>query len=167
MGEIPRFGTKAAKAASEAAAKSRGEKKLAVPIFFSHPWLRPYDLRPDTPQNIKAKKLVQFAMWYERFCFERTGIKVDVWYWIDYSCVDQDSPHPGIAVLPAFIAACEVVLTWQTPDFDRRCWTTVERMLAYSFSLWSRKGVDGEGVKWGSVWNGGGHMALWPYSLIA
>jgi hypothetical protein len=90
-------------------------------------------MKPDSPYNIKAKKLVQFAMWYTRYCQVRTGMNVDVWFWIDYSCVDQDDPHAGIAFLPAFIAACDVILTWQTPDFDRRCWTMVERMLGYSF----------------------------------
>lgn len=133
--KIPRFGDAKLNlcTAQAAAAKSKREGKVAVPVFFSHPWLRPHEFQPDSAKNIKARKLVQFAKWYSRFCFEKTGIEIDVWYWIDYACVDQDWPHPGIAVLPAFIAACEIVLTWQTPDFDRRCWTMVERMLSYSF----------------------------------
>ena len=38
-----------------------------------------------------------------------------------------------MAALPLYIACCTKVVVWRTPDFDRRCWTMVERLLSYSF----------------------------------
>eukprot|EP01043_Picozoa_sp_COSAG02_P098977 COSAG02_NODE_35100_length_474_cov_0.461333_1_plen_32_part_01 len=29
---------------------------------------------------------------------------------IDYACVDQDEPGPGIAALPLYVAACQLIL---------------------------------------------------------
>merc|ERR1719409_1108322 len=41
----------------------------------------------------------------------------------------------GTAALPVYIASCMKVVNWRTPDFDRRCWTMVERLLSYSFCI--------------------------------
>ena len=39
----------------------------------------------------------------------------------------------AMAALPLYIACCTKVVVWRTEDFDRRCWTMVERLLSYSF----------------------------------
>ena len=39
----------------------------------------------------------------------------------------------AMAALPLYIACCSKVVVWRTVDFDRRCWTMVERLLSYSF----------------------------------
>eukprot|EP00929_Paragymnodinium_shiwhaense_P065096 TRINITY_DN32675_c0_g1_i6.p1 TRINITY_DN32675_c0_g1~~TRINITY_DN32675_c0_g1_i6.p1 ORF type:complete len:2595 (+),score=526.95 TRINITY_DN32675_c0_g1_i6:959-8743(+) len=120
--------------------KEKAARRI-VPFFLSHRWLRTRGPRaghhPDSEDNIKAKCLVDFAKWFSRLAAEK-GLHCEVVYWIDYCCCDQRNPlmtEIGIAALPLYISACMKVIAWATPDFDRRCWTMVERLLSYSFCI--------------------------------
>ena len=44
----------------------------------------------------------------------------DVAFWIDYACVDQDSPQAGIEALPLYAAACPVLAAYATNDYAAR-----------------------------------------------
>ncbi len=113
-----------------------------LPIFFSHRWLRTQGMadehRPDGVDNPKARCLAEFGRWYENYWAAGSGMQVEVFLWIDYACVDQNPglPHDAaIAALPLYIASCQAVVTWQTPDFDRRCWPMLERRSLQSYIL--------------------------------
>ena len=104
---------------------------LIVPFYLSHRWLRvrgaPSSHHPDSVHNIKARQLVKFAKWFKRFASER-GFDCGVAFWTDFCCSEQDNPTDAelaVMALLAYIAACIDVVTWQTPDFDSRCWLMV------------------------------------------
>eukprot|EP00930_Biecheleria_cincta_P035086 TRINITY_DN24163_c0_g1_i1.p1 TRINITY_DN24163_c0_g1~~TRINITY_DN24163_c0_g1_i1.p1 ORF type:complete len:1944 (-),score=324.17 TRINITY_DN24163_c0_g1_i1:98-5167(-) len=117
--------------------RTKAERHLVV-FMLSHRWLRTQgrgDHHPDSEDAIKARKLVSFARWFKNMAL-RAGLLVDVAYWIDFCCCEQDDRHGvelSIAALPLYIASCTQVIAWRTPDFHRRCWTMVERVLSYSF----------------------------------
>ncbi|CAL1174051.1 unnamed protein product [Cladocopium goreaui] len=111
------------------------EQRLVV-FLLSHRWLRTEsDYHPDSEDNVKANKLVSFARWFMRLA-DAAGVPCEVAFWIDYCCCEQEDRFGmdlAMAALPLYIACCTKVVVWRTPDFDRRCWTMVERLLSYSF----------------------------------
>jgi hypothetical protein len=110
-------------------------EKCIVPVYLSHTWLRKD--HPDTRRHTKAKTLVRFATWLMDNASQQK-IDCEVFFFVDYCCMETN-PAPticrdlGVVSLPLFMACCEQVLTWRTPDFDRRCWSMLERLMAYSF----------------------------------
>jgi hypothetical protein len=150
LGELPRAGGKSGAEEVEdllhkiakqmpSGSTSNDAADRLVPFFLSHRWLRCQGPRsvhhPDSLDNIKARQLVAFAEWFMA-CNRAAGFKCEVAFWIDWSCADQDNPdiiEMHSAALPLFVSACSKVISWQTPDFERRCWLMVERLLAYCF----------------------------------
>ena len=58
----------------------------------------------------------------------------EVAFWVDFACVNQDNPLPGIAALPLY-GACPVILCHETDGCgDRAAWTRVERVLSLAYS---------------------------------
>lgn len=119
---------------------TQAKSKLVI-FFLSHRWLRAKGPRashhPDSQDNVKATRLVAFAKWFIKLA-QKTGLRCEVAFWVDWSCCEQDDPHKtalGISALPLYIAACTKILAWRTPDFERRCWTMVERVLSYAFCV--------------------------------
>ena len=41
---------------------------------------------------------------------------------------------PGITALPLYIGACPIILCHETPTYEERAWTRLERVLSFSFS---------------------------------
>lgn len=106
-------------------------KDSIVVIYFSHTWTRRN--HPDSEMHLKARTMVQFAQWMMEKA-GRVGIACDVFFWVDYSCLDTEvNLDLGLALLPLFVASCTDILMWRTPDYESRCWTMVERLLAYCF----------------------------------
>jgi len=111
-----------------ASAEDEAERRIVL-VYLSHTWSRKDN--PDTEGAQKARGLVRFARWFmERAT--RHQMQCELFFWVDYCCLDVDI-DVGIQALPLYVATCTEILTWQTPDFDRRCWTMVERLLAYCF----------------------------------
>ncbi|CAE7483072.1 unnamed protein product, partial [Symbiodinium sp. CCMP2456] len=146
-GQLPKYGAEAGATSVEelldevedrlGVLRDAAERQLVV-FLLSHRWLRTAGSQrghPDSAENIKARKLVTFAKWFMRMA-AAAGVQCEVAFWIDYCCCEQDDffgADLAMAALPLYIAACTKVLVWRTPDFDRRCWTMVERLLSYSF----------------------------------
>ena len=57
----------------------------------------------------------------------------EIFFWIDYSCVNQRTKKAYMSALPLFISACTTTVTIDSTDFDMRAWTRAESMLAYAF----------------------------------
>ncbi|CAE7872443.1 unnamed protein product [Symbiodinium microadriaticum] len=96
--------------------------------------LRPafYAESRDNKSKSKLRGLVEFASWFkERAAHQR--MDVELYFWIDYCCLSSDEASTALAALPLFISACTEILAWRTPDFDRRGWPLMERLLAYCF----------------------------------
>lgn len=150
LGELPCCGHPDGAACVDEVLRVVGENLSLIPgtaerhlvaFFLSHRWLRtkgPHSSHhPDTEDGVKAARLVAFAKWFMSFA-KSEGLRCEVAFWIDYCCCSQNDPKTmdlGIAALPLYIATCTKVVAWRTADFERRCWTMVERLLSYSFCV--------------------------------
>jgi len=101
--------------------------------FFSHRWLRPSKdpktAHPDDERGTKAKVVAALGERIQLYNENRGGH----FFWIDYCCVDQDDPLPGVMKLPVFIALCMKIWCYvDTPDYMDRAWTRLERVVMAS-----------------------------------
>jgi hypothetical protein len=46
-----------------------------------------------------------------------------LYFWIDFACIHYDDRPTGIAALPAYVATCNDMLCYETPDYSRRAWS--------------------------------------------
>jgi hypothetical protein len=111
-----------------------------VEVFMvSHRWLRPSRDRrqahADGPGNEKARALHQFSLWRRAWVRHRHGFLPEIFYWIDYNCIDQARTQEAVPLLPLWVACCERFLRIETPDYDERTWCRVEPLLSYVFSF--------------------------------
>src|SRR5688500_2964730 len=65
-----------------------------VEVFMvSHRWLRPSldptRSHPDGPDHEKARAVHQFSLWRRQWVLHQHGFLPEIFYWIDYSCIDQ------------------------------------------------------------------------------
>ena len=81
---------------------------------------------PDDAERSKAKALIEFGKWFKRACGKNTapGItqdgRIDIYWWIDWACTDQDNPGPDMAALPAYAAVCHSIFAaWNDVYKDR------------------------------------------------
>jgi hypothetical protein len=111
-----------------------------VELFMvSHRWLRPSldpsRSHPDSPNGEKARALNEFSLWRRQWVLSRHGFLPEIFYWIDYSCIDQDNAAAAVPLLPLWVACCERFLRIETEDYDERTWCRVEPLLSYVFSF--------------------------------
>jgi len=148
LGKLPKYGVDGGAEAVPAAITrtmenlkclERQAEKSIILVYVSHSWLRPG--HPASQEDVKAKTLVRFATWLMNKA-KNKKMECEVFFWIDFCCIQseddemEDLPGTsdiGVTALPMFVASSTHVLTWLTPDFDRRCWSMLERLLAYSF----------------------------------
>jgi hypothetical protein len=107
--------------------------------MVSHRWLRP-SLEPsrsqaDNPGGEKARALNEFSRWRRQWVLHRHGFLPEIYYWIDYSCIDQENSAAAVPLLPLWVACCERFLRIETADYDERAWCRVEPLLSYVFSF--------------------------------
>ena len=117
-----------------------------ITVLFSHRWIRPdidpAKAHPDDEAGAKAKVMVEFADWLMWFMTEIgngtlaevTVEPMEVAFWLDWNSVDQEDVWPGVKALPLYVGACSVFAYFNTPEYEPRCWTRVERVMAYAFS---------------------------------
>ena len=89
---------------------------------------------PDDAERSKAKALIEFGKWFKRACTapfgeglpgSETGAvtihkDLEIYWWIDWACTDQDDPGPDMAALPAYAAVCHgIVAAWNDVYKDR------------------------------------------------
>ena len=126
-GAIPPFSANLTVDAKEAL-QDRG-----VVMFVSHRWLRSASGEPDDDARTKFKALVAFAHYYEHFYCRQAGAR-NIYFWIDYACIDQDNMLPGVQSLPLYVAASNDLLVYETKDYADRAWCCAEMVLAYCFN---------------------------------
>ena len=120
---------------------------------------------PDDAARSKAKALIAYGDWLKRFQSggndRLTGISMDddleIFWWIDWACIDQDAPGPDMAALPAFAAACAGIVAAWSPEYASRAWCQVELLMAHAFMTKGDKvfvvpdgfaGAEPQGGKW-------------------
>lgn len=101
---------------------------------------------PDDASHSKAKELVEYAKWFTRLQ-KKENVKdfakyhpdkvpeVEVFWWIDYACTDQDNAGPDMAALPAFAAACAGIVAAWSDRYSGRAWCRVELLVGYAFMV--------------------------------
>jgi hypothetical protein len=113
--------------------------RLVEVFMVSHRWLQPSLDRtrshPDRPDNEKARALHEFSLWRRQWVLDRHGFEPEIFYWLDYSCVDQANPAAAVQMLPLWVACCERFLRIETDDYEERTWCRVEPLLSYVFSF--------------------------------
>jgi hypothetical protein len=111
-----------------------------VEIFMvSHRWLRPsldpLLSHPDSCDNEKARAINEFSSWRREWVLQRHNFLPEIYYWIDFSCIDQDNTAESVSLLPLWVACCERFLRIETEDYNERTWCRVEPLLSYVFSF--------------------------------
>jgi hypothetical protein len=111
-----------------------------VEVFMvSHRWLCP-SLDPsrshaDNAEGEKARAIQEFSRWRRQWVLHRHGFLPEIFYWIDYSCMDQENTADAVPLLPLWVACCERFLRVETADYDERAWCRVEPLLSSIFSF--------------------------------
>ena len=122
---------------------------------------------PDDAARSKAKALIAYGDWLKRarLSEDTDGTLVDIsvdrdleiFWWIDWACSDQDAPGPDIAALPAFAAACAGIVAAWSPEYASRAWCQVELLMAHAFMTRGDKvfvvpdgfaGAEPQGGRW-------------------
>jgi hypothetical protein len=111
-----------------------------VEVFMvSHRWLRPSidrtQAHPDGVGNEKAKTINEFSLWRREWVLKRHRFLPEIYYWIDFCCMDQSNTEGAVPMLPLWIACCERFLRIETVDYEERTWCRVEPLLSYVFSF--------------------------------
>lgn len=93
--------------------------------FLSHRWSFPREGLPDDELNSKAEIVVRLSN------YTKSLYKKDCYWWIDYTCADQENCAGHIASLPLYIAASSIRSVYiPGGDYDNRGWIRVERALS-------------------------------------
>ena len=98
---------------------------------------------PDDAYGSKARALCEYAKWFKRARCKGTlawyapdvtnAEDMEIFWWIDFACTNQDDLGPDMAALPAYAAACSgIVATW-TDEYASRAWCQVELLMAHAF----------------------------------
>ena len=112
---------------------------------------------PDDADHSKAKALIEYAKWFKRACTLDVAIGVgeyveavtstvamatsglssapdiEIFWWIDWCCANQDDPRMDIAALPAFAASCAGIVAVWNGVYQERAWCQLELLVAYAF----------------------------------
>ena len=108
-------------------------------IMVSHRWLRPSldrsTAHPDHSDNRKAQAINEFSTWRRQWVLNRHGFLPEIFYWIDFACIDQTDTSAAVPLLPMWVACCERFLRIEADDYDTRAWCRLEPLLAYVYSF--------------------------------
>ena len=123
-----------------------------VEIFMlSHRWLRPSidvtQSHPDDSSSSKARAIIEFTNWRRRWVQTRHGFVPQLFYWIDYSCLDRRDMANNITMLPLWVACCERVLCFETDDYHSRAWCRLELLLSHVFGFADHQTVIDPGFR--------------------
>ncbi|CAF3765457.1 unnamed protein product [Rotaria socialis] len=107
--------------------------------MVSHRWLRPRlnsnEAHLDSIDNQKVKVINEFIKWRRHLVTLIHGFVPQIFYWIDFCCIDQYDIGPAIPLLPLWVACCERFLRIETPDYSKRAWCRLEPLLSYVFQF--------------------------------
>ena len=124
LGRMPKYSEQLFITMTEAHSRAQSKGQRFFIEFFSHRW--PDVNQPDDKHNSQAKALVQWSLF-------RRANGLDVYFWIDYSCMDQEDVLPGVQMLPLYVASSNNILCYDSPDYEERAWCRLERMLFAAF----------------------------------
>lgn len=107
--------------------------------YVKYLWLRPRinsnESHPDSINNEKAKVINEFSKWRQKWVELKHGFIPEIFYWIDFCCINQHDLTTAIPLLPIWTACCERFLRIETPDYSERAWCRLEPLLSYVFQF--------------------------------
>mgnify|MGYP004082595817 CR=1 FL=1 len=88
---------------------------------------------PDDAEHSKARALIEYAAWFKRKALAPAGQRdgtmrdisfenIEIFWWIDWACTDQDNPGPDMAALPAYAAVCAGMVAAWSDEYAGRAW---------------------------------------------
>ncbi|KAF4972131.1 hypothetical protein FZEAL_9663 [Fusarium zealandicum] len=120
------------------------ESEVDFVIFFSYRWINKAKpaKSPDGENNTQLWRMVEATEEFLRL--HPTISKDKLGVWVDYSCVCQDDPMPGVRALPMILMQCNAVISLYDDDDDDygRAWCSVEVLMiqaikrSYNLHLW-------------------------------
>lgn len=111
-------------------------------IFFSYRWINKAipATSPDDEAHTQYRRMIEateeFLTRHPEVSRERLGL------WVDYACVCQDDPLPGVHALPLILMQCNAVISLFDDDYYDRAWCSVEVLMiqaikkSYNLHLW-------------------------------
>ena len=63
-----------------------------------------------------------------------SDFNLEIFWWIDWACTDQDAPGPDMAALPAYAAVSGGIVAAWDDVYAGRAWCQVELLMAYAFT---------------------------------
>ncbi|KAK4497900.1 hypothetical protein PRZ48_010555 [Zasmidium cellare] len=119
-------------------------------VFISYRWVNPdpWARYPDNAENKQYHRILHALSEYLKInpSINPTNLAI----WIDFACINQDDPMPGISALPFIIAQCDALISLVDEEYHSRAWCSVEVMMvqalreAYGVHQWFED-RDGEG----------------------
>jgi hypothetical protein len=96
---------------------------------------------PDSEGNDKARDLIEWMRWLKWRTSRETKFMEnylprkcrDVYFFIDWPCVDQTDPVAEICALPAFVSSCSLIASYFTEEYKGRAWCQAELLVARAF----------------------------------
>ena len=96
---------------------------------------------PDTEGGEKTRDLVEWMLWLkwrtsrpnpfmDNFLTQKCK---DIYFFIDWPCVDQKDPVAEICALPAFVSSCSLIASYYTEEYKGRAWCQAELLVSRAF----------------------------------
>ncbi|KAF7596112.1 hypothetical protein BBP40_003374 [Aspergillus hancockii] len=99
-------------------------------VFISYRWINGDAAgvaSPDDTNHTQYRRMIRaikaFLGVHTSMDPERLGI------WLDWACIDQDDPSPGVSALPLNLAQCDAVISLLDSSYHSRAWCSVEVMM--------------------------------------
>lgn len=124
LGRIPHSAEGKTITMEEAASRAAKDGLRFFIEMFSHRWHSPF--APDDRFCNKARVLCEWAKY-------RRSMNFRTFYWIDHACIDQNNIAPGVAMLPLYVSCTNNILCYDVPEYEKRAWCRVERLLFTAF----------------------------------
>ncbi|KAK4232786.1 hypothetical protein C8A03DRAFT_39583, partial [Achaetomium macrosporum] len=103
-------------------------------VFFSYRWINQDADRntPDDANHTQYRRMIDAA---ELFLQRNPSVKAEkLCIWMDFACVDQDDPGPGLSALPIIVIQCDAVVSLVDDTYYERVWCCVEAMMIYKLT---------------------------------
>ena len=103
---------------------------------------------PDDAAHSKTRALLNWTQWFKKDVstigisgtksgsleiFDLPPSIEEVYFWIDWPCIDQTNPAPGVAALPAYVSTCHAICAAWNDEYADRAWCRVELITAQAF----------------------------------
>ncbi|KAI0630345.1 hypothetical protein C8Q77DRAFT_1064118 [Trametes polyzona] len=127
----------------------RGEEVEYI-IFMSYVWNHKWTVTP-SPDDEEHTRYHRMLSAIDAFLERHPEVdRSKLGIWVDYACVDQDSPAAGVNALPLNLAQCDAVISLVDEKYYTRAWCSVEVLMvqtlrrSWGIHLWYECDQEGK-----------------------